>query len=61
MANAIANKNVSPKLIWINNSRLRLEFKGGCLKQEDKAAFIPNNIINLFVNCQLDIWSKNSL
>ena len=55
MANAIANKNVSPKLIWMNNSRLRLEFKVGCLKQEDKAAFIPNNIINLFVNCQLDI------
>ena len=55
MANAIANKNVSPKLIWMNNSRLRLEFNGGCLKQEDKAAFIPNNIINLFVNCQLDI------
>ena len=35
-----ANKSLSPKLVWINNSSLRLEFKLSCLKQEDKA---PNN------------------
>ena len=53
------NKNFSPKLKWRNNSRQRLEFKGGCLKQQDKAAFLPNNLVNLFIVYQLDTWSKN--
>ena len=28
----IVNENRSPKLIWINNTRIKLEFKGNCLK-----------------------------
>ena len=43
----------------MNNSRLRLEFKESCLKQEDKAAFTPNNVVNLFIAYELDTWSKN--
>ena len=27
-----ANKSLSPKLVWMNNSRIKLEFKGSCLK-----------------------------
>ena len=34
------NKVLSPKLLW-NNSRLRLRFKGSCLKQEDEPAYTP--------------------
>ena len=30
------NKSLAPKLVWMNNSRIRLEFKGSCLEQEDK-------------------------
>ena len=37
----IANISVCPKLIWMNNSKIRLTFKGSCLKQEDKAAYTP--------------------
>ena len=55
----IASKNISPKLIWMNNSRLRLEFEGSFLKQEDKAAFTPNKVVNLFIVKELDTWSKD--
>ena len=34
------SKGLSPKLVWMNNNRIRLEFKGSYLKQEDKAASI---------------------
>ena len=37
----IANISVCPKLIWMNNSKIRLTFKGSCLNQEDKAAYTP--------------------
>ena len=43
----------------MNNSRLRLEFEGSFLKQEDKAAFTPNNVVNLFIVKELDTWSKD--
>ena len=29
-----ANHSLPPKLIWINNSRIRVEFKVSCLKQD---------------------------
>ena len=45
----IANVNVSPKLLWMNNSRIRLKIKGTCLKQEDKATFTPKNLVNLYI------------
>ena len=51
------DKSLSPKLIW-SNSRIRLEFKGSCLKQEDKAPFTPNNVVNLFVY-EVDTWPQD--
>ena len=45
------NKNLSPKLAWTNNSRF-------WLKQKDKAPFIPNNAVNLFIAYELNRWSK---
>ena len=52
-----ANKSLFSKLVWMNNSRIRLEFKGNCLKQ-DKAPFTRNNVVNLFIVYELYRWSK---
>ena len=52
-----ANKNLSPKLVW-NKSRVKLRFTGSCLKQ-DKVAFNPSNLVNLFIVYELDRWSRN--
>ena len=41
-------KSLSSRLVWYSCTRLRLYFKGSCLKQEDRAIFIPKNIVNLF-------------
>ena len=38
--------------------RIRLEFKGNCLKQ-DKAPFIPNNVVNLYIVYVLNIQSQD--
>ena len=54
-----ANKSLSPKLVWMNNSRIRLKFKGNCLKQENKAAFTPKNVVNLFIVYELDTWPQD--
>ena len=43
----------------VNNSRIRLKFKGSCLKQEDKADFTPKNVVNLFIVYELDTWSRD--
>ena len=37
----------------MNNSKIRLKFKGSWLKQEDKAPFTPNNLVNLFIVVKL--------
>ena len=50
----IANVSVSPKRVWMNNTKIRLKFKGSCLKQEDTAPFTPNNVVNLFIVYELD-------
>ena len=42
-----------------NNSKIRLKFKGSCLKQEDKAPFTPNNVVNLFIIYKFDRWSRD--
>ena len=55
----IANVSVCPKLVWTNNSWIRLKFKGSCLKQEHKASFISRNVVNLFIVYELDSWSQN--
>ena len=53
-----ANHNLSPKLSCINNPRIRLEFKGSCLKQI-KIIFNPNNVVNLFIVYELNRWSQD--
>ena len=53
-----ANKSFSPKMIWINNSRIKLRFTGSCLRQEF-ATFTPNNVANLFILYELDRWSQD--
>ena len=40
-------------------SRIRLKFKGSCLKQEDKVAFAPKNVVNLFIVNELDTFSRD--
>ena len=42
----------------MKNSRIRLEFKGSCLKQ-DKVTFTPNNVFILFLVYELYRWPKD--
>ena len=55
----VTNVSVCPKLIWMNNSKIRLKFKGSCLKEEDKSRFTPNNVVNLFIVDELSRWSRD--
>ena len=41
------------------NSRIKLKFKERRLKQEDTAAFIPKNVMGLFIVYELDTWSSD--
>ena len=43
----------------MNNSRIRFKFKESCLKQ-DKAPFTLNNVVNLYIVYELNIWSQDS-
>ena len=43
----------------MNNSRIRLKFKGSYLKQADKAPFTLNHVANLSVFYELDTWSRD--
>ena len=52
------NRSLSPKLVSMNNSRIRLEFKGSCSKQ-DNEPFTPNNIVNLYIVYKLKIWLQD--
>ena len=51
------NKRLSPKLVLMNNSEIRLRFTGSCLRQEF-ATFNANNVVNLFIMYELDRWSQ---
>ena len=53
------NKSLSAELVWMNNSKIRLEFKGSCLKQEDKAVYTQKNVVSFFIVYQLDSWRPN--
>ena len=53
-----SNKSLSPKLVWMNSSKIRLEFKGSCLRQEDIAAYTPKNVVNLYIFYELNMWSQ---
>ena len=52
-----ANKSLSPKLVW-NKLRVKLRFTVSCLKQ-DKVAFTPSNLVNLFIVYELYRWSQD--
>ena len=43
----------------MNNSKIRLKLKGSCLKQESKAAYAPNDVVNLFIVYELGTWSRD--
>ena len=47
----ITSESLSPKLVWYNYNII-LKFEESCLKQENKAAFTPKNVVNflLFIN-----------
>ena len=53
-----ANESLSPKLVW-NNYKIKLKFKGSCLKQEDEAAFTPENVVMFFIACELYSWPRD--
>ena len=52
-----SNNSLSAKPKW-HNSKIRVEFKGSCLKQ-DKATFTQNNVVNLFIVYELNRWSQD--
>ena len=43
----------------MNNSKIRLKFKGSYLKQEDKVSFTLDSVATLFIVCKLDRWSQD--
>ena len=52
-----ANNSLFPKLSWMNNSKVTVEFKRSCLKQ-DKVTFTTTNVVNLSTVYELDAYSK---
>ena len=52
------SKSLSAKLVW-NISRIKLKFKGSSLKQENKAAFTPKSVVNVFIVYELDSWPRD--
>ena len=52
------NKSLFPNPVWMNNSRIRLQFKGSC-SQQDKVTFTLNNTVNVFIVYELDRWSND--
>lgn len=40
-----------------HNSKMRVEFKGRCLKQ-NKVTFTPRNLVTLSIVYELDTWSR---
>ena len=49
------DKNLAPKLKWIYNSKKVVELKGRSLKQ-DETTFTHGNVVNLFINYELDTF-----
>ena len=43
----------------MSNSKIRLRLTWSCLKQEDNAAYTPNNVVNLYIVYELDRWSQD--
>ena len=53
-----ANKIFSLNLICYN-SRIKIKFKASSLKQEDKAAYTQENVVNVFIVYELDTWPQD--
>ena len=43
----------------MNNSKVRLKFRGSCLQHEDKAAYTPKCVVYLFIFYELDTWARD--
>ena len=55
----LSNEKINILLLrWMNNSRIRVEFKGSCSKQ-DKTNFTRRNVVNLFIVYEIDTWSRD--
>ena len=52
------DKSLSPKLPWINESRIRLRFTGSSLRQEFPT-FTSRNVVNLFILYESDRWPQD--
>ena len=52
------SKSLSTKLVWYNY-KIKLKFEGSCLKREDKAAFTPWIVLNVFIVYELNSWPRN--
>ena len=37
------------------NTKLRVKFKGSCLKQE-KVTFTNNKVVNVYIACEINLW-----
>ena len=46
------------KIKWFNASKICLKLNGRCLKQ-NTATFNLANVINLFIVCEIDTWSRD--
>ena len=53
-----ADHSLSQKLMWMNNSRIEVRFKGSYVKQH-KLTFTPRNVVNLFIVYEWDTWSQD--
>ena len=54
----LAKNNGSLKLRWMNNSKVRAEFKKSCLNW-DKVTFTSIIVVNLYFFYELDTWLRN--
>ena len=52
------DNSLSPSIKWYKNSNFCLIFKGSGVKQKN-ATFTPPNIINIFIDYELDTWSQD--
>ena len=46
-------------MVWYN-SRIKLKFKGSCLKKGDQAVFTPIIMVNFFIAYELDSRPRDS-
>ena len=53
-----SSKSLFPKLVWYNY-KIKIKFRGSCLKQEDQAAFTPKILVNFFIVYELDLWPQD--